>query len=118
MTPTLVPVELDWEMVGGVAYDNQFTGLKITHFPVIHNRKGSLGYKLEFTPPNHPEKAVSMIYSGDTKPTLTMLEQAAGVDLLVHEMVMPPDARTAKFLRRQGGCRGRSEPLVFRRRTE
>jgi ribonuclease Z len=93
----LVPIELNWE-TAGVAYDNQSTGLKITHFPVIHTRKGSMGYKLEFAPPNHPEKAVSLIYSGDTKPNWTMVQQAAGVDLLIHEMVMPPDAWTAKFL--------------------
>ena len=94
----LVPLELNWETVGGVAYDNKTTGLKITHFPVIHNRRGSIGYKLEFTPPKHPKKTLSMIYSGDTKPTLTMVQQASGVDVLVHEMVMPPDAWTAKFL--------------------
>ena len=94
----LVPVELDWESVGGTAYNNQTTGLKITHFPVIHCRQGSIGFKLEFTPPNHPEKTISMIYSGDTKPTLTMVEQASGIDILVHEIVMPPDAWTAKFL--------------------
>lgn len=93
----LVPIELNWETIGGVAYDNRTTGLKITHFPVIHCRKGSIGYKLEFTPPNHPEKALSLIYSGDTKPNWGMVEQAAGVDLLIHEMVMPPDAWTAKF---------------------
>lgn len=94
----LVPVELDWETVGGVAYDNKITGLKITHFPVIHCRRGSIGYKLEFTPPNDPEKKLSMIYSGDTKPNWTMVEQASGIDILVHEIVMPPDAWTAKFM--------------------
>lgn len=94
----LVPIELNWETVGGVAYDNNTTGLKITHFPVIHCRKGSIGYKLEFTPPNHPEKTLSMIYSGDTKPNWTMVQQASGIDLLIHEIVMPPDAWTAKFL--------------------
>jgi ribonuclease Z len=94
----LVPIELNWETVGGVAYENRSTGLKITHFPVIHCRRGSVGYKLEFTPPNHPDKTVSMIYSGDTKPNWTMVSQAAGIDILVHEIVMPPDAWTAKFL--------------------
>ena len=94
----LVPIELNWETVGGVAYNNQSTGLKITHFPVIHCRRGSIGYKLEFTPPGHPEKTLIMIYGGDTKPNWTMVEQASGIDLLVHEIVMPPDAWTAKFL--------------------
>ena len=94
----LVPIELNWESVDGVAYDNQTTGLKITHFPVIHCRQGSIGFKLEFTPPRHPEKTISMIYSGDTKPNWTMVDQAADIDVLVHEIVMPPDAWTAKFL--------------------
>jgi ribonuclease Z len=93
----LVPIELNWETIGGVAYVNQTTGLKITHFPVIHCRQGSIGFKLEFTPPNHPDKTFSMIYSGDTKPNLTMVQQASGIDVLIHEMVMPPDAWTSKF---------------------
>ncbi|MDI9380512.1 MAG: hypothetical protein QM845_06470, partial [Verrucomicrobiota bacterium] len=42
----LVPIELDWAKVGGVAYDNPTTGVKVTHFPVIHCRRGSMGYKL------------------------------------------------------------------------
>jgi ribonuclease Z len=94
----LVPIELNWEAIGGIAYDNQTTGLKITHFPVIHCRRGSIGYKVEFTPPNHPDKTFSMIYSGDTKPNWTMVDQASGIDVLVHELVMPPDAWTSKFL--------------------
>jgi ribonuclease Z len=92
----LVPIELNWETVG-VAYNNRSTGLKISHFPVIHTRQGSIGYKLEFTPPNHPEKTISMIYSGDTKPNWTMVEQASGIDVLVHEIVMPADRWTMKF---------------------
>jgi ribonuclease Z len=86
----LVPIQLDWHKVGGVAYWNKHTGLKITHFPAIHTRKGSVSYKLEWTPPG-TKKTMSMIYSGDTKPNKTMLQQARGVDVLVHEMVMPPD---------------------------
>lgn len=98
----LVPIELDWTKYGkkkrdNVAYWNKETGLKITHFPVIHCRKGSIGYKLEWTPPNHPGKTLSMIYSGDTRATHTMMEKAKGVDLLVHEIVMPPDRWTMKF---------------------
>ena len=45
------------------------TGVKITHFPVIHCRKGSIGYKLEW-------KGLSMIYTGDTKPEHISIEQA------------------------------------------
>ena len=94
----LIPIELNWCKVGGVAYDNKLTGLKITHFPVIHCRRGSIAYKVEWTPPGIPgAKTLSMIYSGDTKPTWTMVNQAKGVDVLIHEMVMPPLAWAMKF---------------------
>lgn len=100
----LVPIELPWQNYGAVegdniAYWNEDTGLKITHFPVIHTRKGAIGYKLEWTPdPAHPEKTLSMIYSGDTKPNNTLLAQAQGVDVLIHEMVMPADQWAAHSL--------------------
>ncbi|MCU0487661.1 MAG: twin-arginine translocation signal domain-containing protein [Anaerolineales bacterium] len=99
----LVPIELNWKKYGkkpgdNIAYWNKTTGVKITHFPVIHTRKGSIGYKLEFTPPNVPGKTISLIYSSDTKPNRTMINQAAGIDVLIHEIVMPPDAWTAKFM--------------------
>ena len=98
----LVPIELDWTKYGeveddNIAYWNQETGLKITHFPAIHCRKGSISYKLEWTPPGQSDTTLSMIYSGDTRPNFTMVDQAAGIDVLVHEMVMPPDRWTMKF---------------------
>ena len=98
----LVPIELDWTKSGevegdNIAYWNKETGLKITHFPVIHCRRGSIGYKVEWTPPGQPDKTLSMIYSGDTRPNYTMIDQAKGVDVLVHEIVMPPDKWTMKF---------------------
>ena len=57
----MVPIELDWSKVGGVAYDNKETGVRITHFPVIHCRKGSIACKLEWN-------GLSMIFAGDTRP--------------------------------------------------
>jgi ribonuclease Z len=85
---SLVPIELDWRAVGGVAYDNKDTGVRVTHFPVIHNRRGSIGYKLEW-------RGLSMIFTGDTKPEWNSIRQAsnggAGVDVFVHEMVVPPE---------------------------
>ena len=91
----LIPIELDWEN-GGVAYDNKDTGVKITYFKVIHARKGSLGYKLEWTPPGIPgAKTLSMIYSSDTKPEELCVENAVnegkGVDVLIHEMIVPAE---------------------------
>ncbi len=88
----IVPIELDWEKVGGVAYHNASTGVEITHFPVIHCRKGSMGYKLTWRTPEGTD--LSMIYTSDTKPELHSVEQAKnggrGVDVFIHEMVVPP----------------------------
>ncbi len=84
----MVPIELDWTKTGGVAYDNPLTGVKITHFPVIHCRRGSMGYKFEWN-------GMSMIYTSDTKPEVNTLLQASnggkGVDVLIHEMIVPPE---------------------------
>ena len=84
----LVPIELDWRKEGGVAYENTATGVKITHFPVIHARQGSIGYKLEW-------RGLTMIYTSDTKPEKVSVRQAAnggnGVDVFIHEMGVPPE---------------------------
>ncbi len=86
----LVPIELDWTQIG-IAYSNQATGVKITHFPVIHARQGSMGYKLEWQLPGGTN--LTMIYTSDTKPETNCVNQAInggrGVDVFVHEMVVP-----------------------------
>lgn len=92
----LVPIELDWTKYGvtpgdNVAYQNQATGVKITHFPAIHTRKGSISYKLEWN-------GMSMIFSGDTKPNYNMIDQAGGLDVLIHEMVIPAEVWAMKNL--------------------
>lgn len=93
----MIPIELDWTKYGkskgdNIAYWNKDTGVKITHFPVIHTRKGSIGYKLEWTLPGTKE-TLSMIYTGDTKPEIRSRDQAInggkGVDVFIHEMVIP-----------------------------
>jgi ribonuclease Z len=85
----IIPIELDWRKYGkkegdNVAYYNQDSGVKITHFPVIHCRKGSIGYKLEWN-------GMSMIYTGDTKPEYHSVNQAAGVTVFIHEMNPPAE---------------------------
>jgi ribonuclease Z len=85
----IIPIELDWKKYGkvegdNVAYHNPDTGVKITHFPVIHTRKGSVGYKLEWN-------GLSMIYTGDTKPEYHSVNQAAGVNVFIHEMNPPAE---------------------------
>lgn len=100
----LVPIELDWTKYGEVpddnlAYHNEKTGVRITHFPVIHTRKGSMGYKLEWN-------GLSMIYTSDTRPETVSIGQAdnvdpntgkaRGVDVFIHEMILPPELLTMK----------------------
>ena len=91
----LIPIELDWREVGGVAYNNAATGVKITHFPVIHCRKGSVGYKLEWKTPRG--ETLSMIYTSDTKPEYNSVDQAKGVDVFIHEMIVPAQVWTMKM---------------------
>ena len=98
----IVPIELDWRKTGyvfkatgksapgpgpgisavddNVAYN--YNGVKITHFPAVHTRAAAVSYKLEW-------KGLSMIYAGDTLPNNYMLGHASGVDVLIHEIVMP-----------------------------
>jgi len=100
----MVPIELDWTKYGqvpedNVAYKNPETKVKITHFPVIHCRKGSMGYKLEWN-------GLTMIYTSDTRPETRCIDQAnnldpvtgmaRGVDVFIHEMILPPELLTMK----------------------
>lgn len=75
-----------------VAYDDTNKGVKISFFPAVHGRNGSISYKLEWN-------GLSMIYGGDTKPSNFMIENANGVDILIHEIVVSPEVWSAK----QGG---------------
>jgi ribonuclease Z len=94
----LVPIELDWTHYGqrpgdNIAYWNRNTDVKVTHFPVIHCRQGSIGYKLEWN-------GLSMIYTSDTRPETHCIQQAIagkkGVDVFIHEMVVPPEVWAMK----------------------
>jgi len=88
----IVPIELDWTKTGLDAYGNpdysniayENNGVRITHFPVIHYRKGSVGYKLEWN-------GLSLIYTSDTRPETVSILQAnnggKGVDVYIHEMI-------------------------------
>lgn len=102
----MIPIEFDWRKYGAVpgdniVYHNRETGVKITTFPVIHCRKGSVGYKIEWTPPG-ADKPLTMIYTSDTKPEQRCVEQAInggqGVDVFIHEMGLPPEIWTMKTL--------------------
>jgi len=71
-----------------VAYHDQGKGIKISWFPAVHDRNGSVSYLLEWN-------GLSMVFSGDTRPNnfmlTTLTDRDRPVDLLIHEMVMPAD---------------------------
>ena len=73
-----------------VAYEAN--GVRIKFFPAVHDRNGSVSYKLEWN-------GMSLIFSGDSKPNSFMLkaltEGQTGVDLLIHEMVIPAEVWAA-----------------------
>jgi len=106
----LVPIELDWTKYGdvpgdNVAYKNTKTGVIITHFPVIHCREGSIGYKLEWwqTPSDTGDETkphLTMIFTGDTKVESNCVNQAInngqGVDVLIHETIVPAQVYAMK----------------------
>ena len=75
-----------------VAYEGN--GVRISYFPAIHGRAGSVSYKLEW-------KGLSMIFTGDTKPNRFLIDNASngptGVDVLISEMVVPPQFWAAKL---------------------
>lgn len=75
-----------------IAYEAN--GVRISYFPAIHGRNGSVSYKLEW-------KGLSMIFTGDTKPNRFLIENASsgptGVDVLISEMVVPPQFWATKL---------------------
>jgi ribonuclease Z len=100
----IVVTELPYMKVGGVAYENN--GVKITHFPAVHDRNGSISYKLEWN-------GLSMVFSGDTKPNNYMVDQAKGVDVLIHEMVVPPEVWAGKNSGMKPGDPGWQQALNY-----
>jgi ribonuclease Z len=84
----LIPHELRYMQNPGVAYDSN--GVKISHFPAIHARDGAISYKLEWN-------GYSMVFTGDTKPNNYVLQNARGVDVLIHEMTTIPEIWTTKM---------------------
>jgi ribonuclease Z len=56
----------------------------ITSFPVIHALNGAVGYRVDYA-------GQSVVFSGDTRPTMTLVEAAQGCDLLIHETFLPSE---------------------------
>jgi len=68
------------EVKPGVIYDS--AGVRVTAFPVVHGSwKYAYGYRFD-TPGR------SVVISGDTRESESLVRAAAGVDVLVHEVVV------------------------------
>ncbi|MFB3099084.1 MAG: guanitoxin biosynthesis MBL fold metallo-hydrolase GntH [Acidimicrobiia bacterium] len=72
-----------------VAYDRteviyERNGVTITSFPVIHALNGAVGFRVDYG-------GQSVVFSGDTKPTMTLVEAAQDCDLLIHETFLPAE---------------------------
>lgn len=95
----LVPFECDWSQEGFVAY--KYNNVTITSFPAVHTRAGSMSYKLVWKigqDATGNDVNLSMIFTGDTKPTDYVIHQATdGVDVLIHEMTTSAELWTEKF---------------------
>ena len=80
------------ETEGGVVYDS--AGVRIRAFPVKHGTwKWAFGYRID-------TKTKSVVISGDTAPSESLVAEATGVDVLVHEVY--PEVRL-KVEDRKGG---------------
>jgi ribonuclease Z len=81
--------ELDWGVDDPTRRIYNKNGVTITYFPAAHDRNGSISYKLVYN-------GLSMIFTGDTKPNDYVINRGQGVDVLIHEMVVPPETWASK----------------------
>lgn len=75
------------EIQRGVVYESG--GVKVTAFDVDHSITPAFGYRVDFN-------GRSVVISGDTRYSETLIQYARGVDVLVHEVVFGPPKMTAE----------------------
>ncbi len=90
-------------------------GVTVTSFPVIHALNGAVGFRVDFG-------GQSVVFSGDTKPTMSLVEAAQGCDLLIHESFVPAETfarlmgmplEQAKMIVNEGHTPANAAGLVF-----
>lgn len=64
-------------------------GVQISSFPVIHILNGSVGYRLDYN-------GLSVVFSGDTRPSHTLVDASDGADLVIHETFPSADVYAQK----------------------
>ena len=59
-------------------------GVKVTSFPAIHIRDGSVSYRLDWN-------GLSFVFGGDSVPNKWFVKEAKGADVVVHECFFTPE---------------------------
>ncbi len=77
----IIAHEFDFSKTAVIYEEN---GVKITSFPAIHIRDGSVSYRLEWN-------GLSFIFGGDSVPNKWFAKEAKGADLVVHEAFFTPE---------------------------
>jgi ribonuclease Z len=77
----IVAHEFDFSKTA-VIYSNN--GVKVTTFPAIHIRDGSVSFRLDWN-------GLSFVFGGDSVPNKWFAKEAKGADLVVHECFFTPE---------------------------
>jgi ribonuclease Z len=77
----IVAHEFDFSKTA-VVYDKN--GVKVTSFPAIHIRDGSVSYRLDW-------KGLSFVFGGDSFPNKWFVKESKGADVVVHEAFFTPE---------------------------
>lgn len=77
----IVANEFDFSKTAVIYEEN---GVKITSFPAIHIRDGSVSFRLEWN-------GLSFVYGGDSVPNKWFAKEAKGSDVVVHECFFTPE---------------------------
>lgn len=80
--------EFDYQKNPGIVYDKN--GVLIKSFPAVHTINGAVSYRLEWN-------GMSVVISGDTNPSMFMVENAKGADIIFHETAPLPETFTNKM---------------------
>lgn len=77
----IVAHEFDYSKTAVIYNEN---GVKVTSFPAIHIRDGSVSFRLEWN-------GLSFVFGGDSVPNKWFQKEAKGADVVVHECFFTPE---------------------------
>ena len=77
----IVAYEFDYSKTAVIYNEN---GVKITSFPAIHIRDGSVSYRLDWN-------GLSFVFGGDSAPNKWFAKEAVNADVVVHECFYTPE---------------------------